>query len=107
MDDAVEEIFSLWLAKRKTRSDSFRIHFMVHKWSHERLPVDKAERRAKPTTAVSVTSAVVVFADDRQERHNISLERRLMPHIKACSHHVWRDGYLESLVPNLDMIKGG
>jgi hypothetical protein len=73
VDDAIEEIFSLSLAKRKNSSDGFWIHSMVHKWSQERL--DKVEKGAKASNAVSLTSVAISFGEAREELHYLALER--------------------------------
>lgn len=94
--------FSPSLAKRKTSGDSFWIHSMVHRWSLERLDLT-SRRQHKALVAISLTAAALSFEDHREEPHNLALEKRLLPHVKLCSNHVWCDGFLDTVSVKTDM----
>lgn len=90
VEDAIQEIFALSLAKRKRIDDSFWIHSMVHTWSLERL--DKSKRGENTMVAVLLTSAALSVDNDSE---SLDLASRLLPLVQLCTNHICRDGYLE------------
>ena len=89
VDDAIREIFSLSLAKRKDL-DTIWVHPLVHSWSRERL--DQSSKRRKAFHAISLVAASVAFRHDARRAENWVRERMIMPHIQKCFHHICRDG---------------
>lgn len=84
VDNAIQEIFSLSLAKRKNTSDTFWIHSMVHRWSHERL--DKVKKEGNAVVLVSLTAAELSliapessFGGVHESLHNLTLKKTPMP----------------------------
>ena len=89
VDDAIREIFSLSLAKRKD-FDTIWVHPLVHSWSRERL--DQSSKRRKAFHAISLVTASVAFRHGARKAENWIRERMIMPHIQKCFHHICRDG---------------
>ena len=94
VDDAIREIFSLSLAKRKDL-DTIWVHPLVHSWSRERL--DQSSKRRKAFHAISLVAASVSFRHDARKAENWVRERMIMPHIQKCFHHICRDGSFEKI----------
>ena len=89
VDDAIGEIFSLSLAKRKDL-DTIWVHPLVHSWSRERL--DQGNKTRKALHAISLVVASVSFHRGSRKAENWVKERMFMPHIQKCFHHICRDG---------------
>ena len=89
VDEAIKEIFSLSLAKRKDFSNIW-VHPLAHSWSRERL--DRSQKRRKVFHAISLVTALLAFDHRTRKVENWVKERMLMPHIQKCCHHVCRDG---------------
>ena len=89
VDDAISEIFSLSLARRKDM-DTLWVHPLVHSWSRERL--DQAEKARKALHAISlVAAAVSVDRSARRKVENWVKERSLLPHIQRCVPRICRN----------------
>ena len=89
VDDAIKEIFSLSLAKRKDL-DTIWVHPLVHSWSRERL--DQGEKERKAFHAISlVATAVSVDRGTFRKLENWVKELVLLPHIQRCFYHICRD----------------
>ena len=89
VDDAIAEIFSLSLAKRKD-SKTIWIHPLVHSWSRERL--DQSTKRRKAFHAISLVTASVRVDHDSRKVENWAMERMFMPHIQKGFQHICRNG---------------
>ena len=89
VDDAIGEIFSLSLAKRKDL-DTIWVHPLVHSWSRERL--DQCSKTRKAFHAISLVAASLSFTHGARKAENWVRERMFMPHIQKCFHHICRDG---------------
>ena len=89
VDDAIAEIFSLSLAKRKD-FNTIWIHPLVHSWSRERL--DQITRRRKAFHAISLVAASVRVDYDSRKVENRVMERMFMPHIQKGFQHICRNG---------------
>ncbi|CCX33417.1 Similar to Nephrocystin-3; acc. no. Q6AZT7 [Pyronema omphalodes CBS 100304] len=86
VEDAIKEICSLSLAKRKSSTAGIWIHPLVHAWSRERLSPREQEKNA--AIAISLIAAAIERDEDNRTPDNWAREESLMPHIQLCVENV-------------------
>ncbi|KAL7271065.1 hypothetical protein RUND412_006204 [Rhizina undulata] len=82
LDNALECLFALSLAKRIDSDDSFWIHPVVHAWAREK--VDRTTQRQNAEETITLVASALA-----NDEHQVSLdkwifERRILSHLKAC-----------------------
>ncbi|KAL7269776.1 hypothetical protein RUND412_007546 [Rhizina undulata] len=93
LDDAIENLFTFSLAKRKESRDSFWIHPLVHVWARERNDNKEQRQIAEDTLALVATS---IFNEDHKSSHDHWVfQRRISSHLSVCEKHI-ADYFAES-----------
>ncbi|KAL7267903.1 hypothetical protein RUND412_009495 [Rhizina undulata] len=85
LDDAIESLFNLSLAKRKHSSDSFWIHPLVHTWTRERN--DSTIRRQYAEESITLITSAIVRNTGRTFENWI-FERRILSHLNVCQNNI-------------------
>ncbi|KAL7274135.1 hypothetical protein RUND412_002969 [Rhizina undulata] len=86
LDDAIQSLFRLSLAKRKESSDSFWIHPLVHAWACEHT--DSTVLRQNVQDTVTLVGSAFHYRDENW-RLNYDFERRILTNLELCHEHMF------------------
>ncbi|KAL7271005.1 hypothetical protein RUND412_006273 [Rhizina undulata] len=90
LDDAIQSLFRLSLAKRKESSDSFWIHPLVHAWSREHTD-STVQRESAQDTVMLVASAFhnkVAVEPQWRSHRDWEFPNRILTHLELCRGHI-------------------
>ncbi|KAL7274184.1 hypothetical protein RUND412_002924 [Rhizina undulata] len=89
LENALGELFTLSLAKRKNSNDSFWIHPLVHTWTRERIIDDEMRQRNAEQALTLIASAIPGPEHQRSSDESI-FERRILNQLRACQDNISR-----------------
>ncbi|KAL7272383.1 hypothetical protein RUND412_004820 [Rhizina undulata] len=88
LEEAMESLFNLSLAKRKHSTDSFWIHPLIHAWARHRNDVTMQQQNARDAISlVAYAIATPGNATYARSPGDWTFERRILSHLGVCVKH--------------------
>ncbi|KAL7274445.1 hypothetical protein RUND412_002658 [Rhizina undulata] len=87
LDDAIENLLTFSLVKRKDSTYSFWIHSLIHSWAREQND-RKIQRQNTEDDAVTLVASAIVVDRNKKSSDDWIFERCIFSHLNVCQAHI-------------------